>query len=131
MSIRKRVLITDDSPTLRELIQLYLSEAFPDCTFLEAGDGEEAERLVQEAAIFDEPIHVLFLDWMMPKMTGFELLQKLRSTPQFQHSPKIVMLTAETYAEQEAACREYGVSDYVTKPFTQEQIVSVLKPLLD
>ena len=125
-----RVLVVDDSVNLRQVIKRYLEMGFNNLEIHEAGDGEKAEAILQESAISNEPIDMIFLDWMMPKVSGYEFLQRIRSTDIFKNDPSIIMLTAETYADQMNACMKYGVSTYITKPFTAEELISSVKKIL-
>ena len=118
-----RVMIVDDSKNMRRIVSNAL-ESVPKLELHYAGNGEEAEAILQENRVLGTPIDIVFLDWMMPKMSGFEFLKKIRSTEFFNQSPRIIMLTAETYSEQINACLKYGVSYYMTKPFTNEDILS-------
>ena len=132
-SISIRILIVDDSSNLRQVIRRYLTMAQNSdyqFVFEEAPDGAEAERKLQECMIMGEPIDIIFLDWMMPTMTGHELLQKIRSIEVFKEQPRIIMLTAETNSEQINACIRYNVSKYIIKPFTQEMLATVLHEVL-
>ncbi len=99
--------------------------------FFEAGDGAVAMQTIQEQDVIGEPIDVIFLDWMMPRVTGYEFLMQIKSMEPFKERPFIVMLTAETYAEQINAIQKYNVDAYVTKPFTQEDLVSTLMKIVD
>ena len=128
-----RILIVDDSSNLRQVIRRYLMmEANSSYVFEfeEAPNGAEAERRLQEGAVMGHPIDIVFLDWMMPTMTGHEFLQKIRSIDIFKEAPAIIMLTAETNSDQINACLRYGVSKYVIKPFTQEMLAGVLHEVL-
>lgn len=120
-----RILITDDSSSLRAVIHRYLAD-LPDCEFLFAGDGIEAERHLQEGAVLGEDVHLILLDWMMPNFTGYEFLRKIRQTPMFSKDPKIIMLTAETFVSQAEACLKFNVTAYLTKPFTKEELTQVV-----
>jgi DNA-binding response OmpR family regulator len=130
MSEKIRILIADDSQNLRVIIRKHLETEF-DMECFEAGNGEAAEQILQEQNALGESIDIIFLDWMMPKMTGFEFLMKIRSTEAFREKPEIIMLTAETYADQINACMRFGVSTYLTKPFTREDLVGAVRKILD
>ena len=133
MSSLLRILIVDDSPNLRKVIKSFLkthAELGTQLLFHEAGDGALAETVLQEQRAIDEPIDVIFLDWMMPRMTGLDFLKKIREVDSFKTSPSIVMLTAETYSENINACIKYGVSVYLTKPFTQTDVCAALDQCL-
>lgn len=124
-----RVLVVDDSRNMRQIVANALREV-PKLELFFAGNGEEAEGILQENTVLDTPIELVILDWMMPKMSGFEFLQKIRATELYGTSPKIIMLTAETYSEQMNACLKFGVSAYVTKPFSKDDILSALFKVL-
>lgn len=127
---RLRVLLVDDSSNMRTIVGNYLEKHF-EVEILQSGNGEEAENLLQECAVMDEPIDILFLDWMMPKRTGLEVLESIRSSDRFSHEPKVIMLTAETYPEQINACVKFGVSQYLTKPFSEDDLVRAVRKTLD
>ena len=74
---------------------------------------------------------LVFLDWMMPKSSGFQFLSSIRGTAAFQTSPAVVMLTAETNSEQINSAMKYNVSTYLTKPFTKEQLVAAVRQALE
>lgn len=133
-----RILIVDDSASLRTVIMRYIKESFNespnksiDAIFFEAGNGEEAEKVLQECFIVGTPIDVMILDWMMPKMSGHELLKKIRNTEIFMLKPEVVLLTAETYSEQINAVARFNVWAYLTKPFTQQDLAAVFRDLLE
>jgi DNA-binding response OmpR family regulator len=120
-----RILIVDDSTNLRQVIKRYLKVGIT-AEFFEASDGAVADGVIQEQFVMGSPIDVVMLDWMMPNFSGLDFLKKIRTTPGFEKEPAIIMLTAETYSEQINACMKYGVSSYITKPFTQEQLVEAV-----
>ena len=126
-----KILICDDSQSMRSIVHGFLSERAQDFELVQASNGLEAEEIIQEAVITGEEIDVIILDWMMPKVSGKELLERIRSIPAFENMPKIVMLTAETYPEQVEACMKFGVSAYLTKPFTQDDLLKATGKALD
>lgn len=129
MKIRPILLIADDSPGIRQVIRNVV-EAWIDADILEAGDGEEADRIIQEQNLAGLPVDVIVLDWMMPKRSGLELLKKIRATEALELQPEVVMLTAETYPDQISACLKYRVNRYLTKPFTEQEIIETLRGIL-
>ncbi|HAR44364.1 MAG TPA: two-component system response regulator [Bdellovibrionales bacterium] len=127
--MKKNILIVDDSQSLRRVIQRYL-QGIQGVRFFEADDGGAAELVIQECHACGSPIDLVLLDWMMPKTTGLEFLERIRNVEAFAKTPKIIMLTAETYPDQIVACLKYDISSYMTKPFTQEALeAAVLKVL--
>ncbi len=117
-----RVLIVDDSRAMRAVIRGILVSA--GYTAVEAQHGRDA--LVQLEA--HGPFDVALLDWNMPEMTGFELLQTLRADPRYQHMP-IVMVTTEIELSQMTRALEAGANEYVMKPFTPEVLLEKLEML--
>ena len=125
-----RILLVDDSQSIRSLVRSYVEEEF-DAEVFEATDGEEAEQVLQEQNAMMEPIDIVFLDWMMPKLSGYGLLKRIRGTGAFFRQPAVVMLTAETYFDQIEACMKFRVAKYITKPFSNEDIKAAIEQILE
>lgn len=115
----KTILIADDHDYLRLLVSKTL--AGPDYRILEARDGDEAWRLCQS-----ETIDLLILDWMMPGMSGLELVEALRADPLTQNV-RVVMLTARTQARDRARAEAAGVSGYLEKPFSPLALMELVQ----
>ena len=119
----KCVLVVDDSETVRQVLQLTLSNAGFDV--IEAEDGDDAlEKLVSAPAV-----DMLITDLNMPNMNGLELIQKIRDDGKHRFTP-IVMLTTESSEEKKRAGREAGASGWIVKPFKPEQLLKVVKMVL-
>ena len=116
-----RVLVVDDSETIRELITLNLEmEGFEVVT---AANGREALDRVREVA----PL-VVTLDVVMPHLDGFATAIRLREDPSTADL-KIVMITAAAQERDLARGREIGVDAYLTKPFDPEALVQTVREL--
>lgn len=115
--MKKRVLIADDEPMIRELLEDFLSADFEVMT---AATGREAAR----AAIKFRPDAIL-LDVTMPDMDGNEALKVLRRDPELRTVP-ILMLTARGSSEDRIKSFETGADDYIQKPFTPEEVLARL-----
>ncbi len=121
-----KILIVDDAKTMRTIIKNVLKKlGFSDEHFLEAGDGEEALKILEEHA---DEIKIIFLDWNMPKMNGFEFLKIVRANPKYDHI-KIVMVTTETKKENVIAALKAGVNNYIAKPFTPQVLKQKLEQM--
>jgi two-component system chemotaxis response regulator CheY len=121
-----KVLIVDDAKTMRTIIKNVLKKlGFSDENFLEAGDGEEALKILEE---HPDEIKIIFLDWNMPKMNGFEFLKKVRANKKYDHI-KIVMVTTETKKENVIAALKAGVNNYIAKPFTPQVLKQKLEQM--
>ena len=109
-----KILVVDDMTMARMLVKKALNDiGFTNIT--EALDGKQAWELLNSTPDFQ----LVVSDWNMPMMTGIELLKKLRTTPQFENLP-FVMLTAEGEEKQIKEAFQSGVNGYITKPFTAE-----------
>lgn len=116
-----RVLVVDDSRVIRELIAVNLElEGFEVTT---AADGEAAVRLASEV----RP-DVITLDVMMPRLNGFEAVQRLRQDPTTAGIP-VVMVTGRAQTADLDRGREVGVEAYLTKPFEPTDLVEVVTRL--
>ncbi len=105
-----RLLVVDDNPDNREMLSRRLKRLGYDNVSL-AVDGEEALAMNTEAA-FD----VILLDVMMPRKSGIEVLEQLRSENRLEDTP-VIMISAATEIETVVRCLELGAEDYLPKPF--------------
>lgn len=123
-----RILLVDDFEIVRLMLRNALTElGFTDIE--EAEDGKTAMTKLTEAHASGRPYGFVFCDWNMPEMTGIEVLEACRSTPEFATLP-IVMVTAE--AEQESVVRAIraGASDYVVKPIAPDVLERKVNKIL-
>ena len=119
----KCVLVVDDSETVRQVLQLTLSNAGFDV--IEAEDGDDALNKLSSAPVVD----MLITDLNMPNMDGLELIKTIREDKKHRFTP-IVMLTTESSEEKKRAGREAGASGWIVKPFKPEQLLKVVKMIL-
>ena len=113
-----RVLVVDDSAVVRNLISVNLElEGFE---VIPAVDGQAALELVSEA----RP-DVITLDVVMPRMSGFDIVERLRSSPDTAGIP-IVVVTGRAQAIDVARAEELGVDAYLTKPFEPAELVELV-----
>lgn len=117
-----RALVVDDSRTIRSILGRYLKPLGFDV--FDAADGKLALERLEEVGVVD----LALVDWNMPHMNGFELVQALRADKQYDDM-KIVMVTTETEIEQMMKALDAGANEYVMKPFTQEAIAEKLAML--
>lgn len=112
------VLIVDDALFIRDLLKKSLRTYFPGIQIEEAVNGLKAKQILTTQS-FD----LILCDWEMPEMSGLELLEWFRQQPQFQTVP-FIMVTSRGDKENVVQAIQAGVTDYVGKPFTQEQLTS-------
>jgi two-component system, OmpR family, response regulator len=115
-----RVLVVDDEPTLADLLALALR--YEGWDIRTAGDGLSAVKVARE---FKPDLAIL--DVMLPDLDGLELLRRLRA--EFERLPAL-FLTAKDAVEDRIAGLTAGGDDYVTKPFSIEELVLRLRSLL-
>jgi len=113
------VLICDDEPSLRELIRISLDGPYE---FVEADDGVESLELARRV----RP-DVVILDMMMPRMTGLEVLNALRSDAELADTP-IIVLTAQPATREQAL--DAGADVVMVKPFEPEQVAAAVQEVL-
>ena len=117
-----RILVVDDMMTMRKLVSKVCKEiGFTDLT--EAADGGKAWEAMQAA---NPPFGLVISDWNMPNTTGLDLLKRVRSDSKYGRTP-FVLVTAESEKHQIVEAIKAGVSNYVVKPFTPEQLKEKLE----
>ncbi len=116
----QRILVVDDESSISELISTSLR--FVGFEVRTAASGAEALRIAEEF----KP-HALILDVMLPDQNGFEVCRQLR---QDGHSVGVLFLTAKDTVEDKITGLTIGGDDYVTKPFSLEELVARLRALL-
>jgi CheY-like chemotaxis protein len=117
-------LIVDDAPFIRDLVKKALRGQFPGLQIEEAVNGRKAQQLLSRQG-FD----LILCDWEMPEMSGLELLQWFRGQPGSEKTP-FIMVTSRGDKENVIEAIQSGVSDYIGKPFTNDQLSAKVKKAL-
>ncbi|MBF0497690.1 MAG: chemotaxis response regulator CheY [Deltaproteobacteria bacterium] len=120
LKVNARILVVEDFPTMRRIIKNTLRQLGYD-NIKEVEDGS-----LGLVALKAEPFDLVISDWNMPKMTGLELLQKMRTDEELKHIP-FLMITAEGQKENILTAAKSGVSNYIVKPFTPQILKDKLK----
>ena len=115
------VLIIDDSDAIRERIIRTLESFDLFARFYEAEDGLEGFK-----KLLSSPVDIILCDLEMPRIDGFKFLSMLKSRPDLQDVP-VIILTGMNDRELKIKGLEQGASDYVTKPFDPEELVARVK----
>ena len=118
-----RIVIVDDSPTIRRMVRTSLA-SLPHASFVEAGSGLEA---IEQLTL--GPVTLMVLDLNMPDLHGLEVLNFVRRHPVYRALPVIVLTTRGDEASRTAAV-EAGATVYMTKPFVPQALAERARALL-
>src|ERR1051325_8215808 len=120
---RKKILVVDDSPTMRRMVIASLRE-LQETSFDEASNGLEA---IEHLAL--APVGLMVLDLNMPEMHGLEVVQFMRQHQAYRHIP-IIVLTTKGDEISRSAVLAAGASVYLTKPFQPAMLAASARELL-
>ena len=119
------VLVVDDASFIRDLVKKCLRNYFPGIKIEDAINGKKAQAMLAREA-FD----LVLCDWEMPEMSGLELLTWCREQDALKAMP-FIMVTSRGDKENVVQAIQAGVSGYVSKPFTNEQLLTKVKQALN
>ena len=119
-----KVLVVDDSSTMRRIVTNCLNEAgFKDV--IQAADGVEA----LDALSKNKDIGLVLADWHMPNMDGFTLLQEIKGNADTK-DVKVIMVTTQAEKQSVVEALQTGASSYIVKPFTPDVIKDKISEVL-
>ena len=116
------ILVIDDDPSFRDLLQLHLLSAGHQVHT--AKDPEEGIR-----SLLEDSADLILLDLDLPYLSGFEVLEALRSDPASQKIP-IIVVTGRGDDEAYTRCHKIGVDGFLTKPLKKEQLIKAVAETL-
>lgn len=121
-----RALVVDDSRIMRTMVMTTLGKAgLADFEFTEAEDGVDA------LAKFDPKlIDIIFADWNMPNMSGYDFVRKIRINKKNDHIPVIMVTSEKTVGKMSDALSRAGANAYICKPFTVADLSNKLAKLV-
>lgn len=117
-----KVMIIDDSKTIRRSAETLLKKA--GCEVITAENGFDALPIISA-----QHPDILFIDIMMPRLDGYQTCSLVKSNPNFSAIP-IVMLSSKDGLFDRAKGRVVGAEEYLTKPFTREDLFGAIRSLL-
>lgn len=120
--MKKKVLLVEDNPDLRDLVQKQLGLLGYDSIL--ARDGQEAIRLAES-----ERPDVIIMDLFLPKCGGLEVAARIRENPNL-HSVPIVAATGRADPGDRERCLNAGCDEYLAKPYAPQELGNVLRRLL-
>ena len=118
----KTILLADDEPNLRTLVRTTLED--PEYKILEVSNGTKALELARQACP-----DLLLLDWMMPGISGIEVLELLRADPATQHL-RAIMLTAKNQEKDRERALAAGCEFFLVKPFSPLELLDKVHEVL-
>jgi len=111
-----KLLVVDDSSVIRKIIKATADVLQMDT--IEAQDGIEALEILEKR---HKEIDLVLLDWNMPEMNGYDVLVKIKNSPQYKNIP-VMMVTTEGQKSSIIAAVRAGAVNYLTKPFASEEL---------
>ena len=115
----RRILVIDDEPELVELVKTWLeSKGFEVTAAYNGREGIEKAR--------NRDLSLIILDIRMPGMDGFEVLDRLRKSPDTQGMP-VIMLTQKRETKSVLKAMESGTTDYIMKPFSLKELLGLVR----
>ena len=121
MGAVKTILLVDDDAEIVGAMQTVLEKK--GYRVLTAADGNRGLAIAERAAP-----DLIVVDMMMPRKSGFLVLEKLKSTPE--KKPKVIMITANEGSRHRAYAEMLGVDDYLRKPFSLDKLLERVQELL-
>ena len=113
-----KALVIDDSRVMRNMVMQSLQKTkLADFTFIEAEDGVDAL-----AKFNPSEIHIAFVDWNMPNMTGVDFVRKVRAMGNADDIPMVMVTSEKSMGKVQEALDEAGADSYLCKPFTVEEM---------
>ena len=114
-----KVLVIDDSNTIRRSAEIFLRQGGYEVVLAE--DGFDAL-----AKVSDHDPRLIFCDILMPRLDGYQTCAIIKRNPRFTHVP-VIMLSSKDGLFDKARGRMVGSEDYLTKPFTKEQLLRAVE----
>lgn len=118
----KKVLVVDDSASMRRIVSFTLEET--GIEVITAGNGQEALDIVHASGA--EGLSMVITDLHMPVMNGINLISTLRKSKGCKYIP-IIVLTTEDQSANRTAGKEAGASGWIMKPFRPDQLVATVE----
>ena len=114
-----KVMIIDDSNMIRRSAEIFLKSS--GCEVILAEDGFEAR-----SKIVDNQPNIIFIDIVMPRLDGYQACMLINKNPTYQFIP-VIMLSSRDGLFDKAKGRIAGSDNYLTKPFTAESLLSIIR----
>ena len=124
----RRILIVEDNPTNRQILEEQLSALAIDCACAE--NGRQALQMLRVGVHSHRPFDGAVIDMKMPVMSGMELVQKIRSDPAMRDM-RLVMLTSVSGRDDVRQAHDLGIDAYLSKPVRRNDLIASIAAVLD
>ena len=124
MSEAVRVVVVDDEPHIRRVLQVLMTRGGYEVAV--ASDGEDGLERVEELAP-----QLVLLDANMPRMDGYELARRIKGGESGDGRPHVIMLTASGHLADAEHARDAGVDEFMTKPFNPTELLGRVREILE
>jgi len=122
--MQRKILVVDDSESIRELISNTLEEAG-----YVVSRGVNGRDGVDKLKEMDESMDLIITDLFMPEMDGIDLIRHVRKMEDYKYTP-ILMLTTESHIDKKMEGKKAGVTGWLVKPFDEERLLKIVRKIL-
>lgn len=122
--MQEKVLVVDDVELNRDILEEILKDEY---TVIQAENGKQALEIIRKNP---EEIAVILLDLIMPEMDGFQVLEVIKENKWMDKMP-VLIISGEASVEIEKKCFDYGISDFIKKPFDNKLVKKRVKNVVD
>jgi two-component system, chemotaxis family, chemotaxis protein CheY len=124
--MKLKALVVDDSRVMRSIIiQSVRKTELAEFEFIEAEDGSDAL-----GKFSPKHTNIMFVDWNMPRLTGIDFVRQVRASGKTAHIPIVMVTSEKSMGKIQEALDEAGADEYITKPFTVEEMSRKLSRLI-
>ncbi|CAK0772819.1 putative Chemotaxis protein CheY [Gammaproteobacteria bacterium] len=119
-----KVLVIDDAGAIRSFIRFGLVEIFPQIEIIEAGNGRQAQIILN-----NKPVDLILCDWEMPEINGHKLLLWIKEDGRLKNIP-FIMITGNADKKHVVAALQAGIDGYVVKPFSIDALAKRIQEVM-
>jgi len=125
MTDKMTILIVDDEPDIVSLTEKFLK--LGDFETITCNNGKDALRILEDK---HKEISLILLDLMMPGLSGYKVLENIKSNDKYQHI-LVILFTVKSFNEDIQKGKDLGADGYITKPFSGKDLLAYVKDILN
>lgn len=125
MTDKTTILIVDDEPDIVSLTEKFLK--LGDFKTIACNNGKDALRILEEK---HQEISLILLDLMMPGLSGYKVLESIKSNEKYKHI-LVILFTVKSFNEDIQKGKDLGADGYITKPFSGKDLLAYVKEILN